>query len=182
MDPTGPASPLAHGVIVHAISAEPGAPHARARRACQNTYVVRLPLRACVRPATPPPRDFQRGIPFHRVLTTSSRTGGRAGGRPPRAHNFDRPAHEYIDPPTHTIGLGCWALASSFCHKTLLAFPTHYWTRLLGASFTILSQNAVCLTPLTGQSAGRPIGQAESVLRYPGMDILTCVILTCIYM
>ena len=32
-------------------------------------------------------------------------------------------------------------------------FPTHYWTRLLGASFSILPQNAVCLMPLTGQLA-----------------------------
>ena len=36
-------------------------------------------------------------------------------------------------------------------------FPTHYWTRLLGASFSIFSQNAVCLMhglmPLTWQLA-----------------------------
>ena len=32
-------------------------------------------------------------------------------------------------------------------------FPTHYWARLLGASFMILSENAVCLGPLTAQSA-----------------------------
>ena len=32
-------------------------------------------------------------------------------------------------------------------------FPTHYWTRLLGAIFIILLQNAVCLGALTGQSA-----------------------------
>ena len=28
-------------------------------------------------------------------------------------------------------------------------FPTHYWTRLLGAIFSILQKNAVCLGPLT---------------------------------
>ena len=32
-------------------------------------------------------------------------------------------------------------------------FPTHYWTRLLGASFNILSQNPVCLMPLTAEAA-----------------------------
>ena len=32
-------------------------------------------------------------------------------------------------------------------------FPTHYWTRLLGANFKILPQNPVCLGPLTAQLA-----------------------------
>ena len=72
-----------------------------------------------MRPATPPPRDFQRGIPFHRVLTTSTRTGGRAGVNHTRVLTTSTPTDWRAAPPADParpygkLAPASWVVAAS---------------------------------------------------------------------